>query len=353
MGIFNWRKKEQNIKKEPKASYDVKSRDGINNVFLSGINKVGEISHRNKEITKLIMGRITKHREDDAIYFDAMDHIGFELPSGQDLNDEIMQAVIRQYDIEARQGNQDKAYYIGRLQQSEQGYYFDNKSRVVEGMVNDIAERVTKERSDQIQKQQEENRKMQEDKERQFRDSVSSSANSYMERMQKVREERKANPTLKNPFKTRGKAKDYDNYDGVDLTTGDILRIRKVDKVGKDGSGTYLYSAYLNRTPNEDDVEMFDVEDPMGYPVCFELPRRLADIVKEGNISEITQVLTMLSDERNFQDMEQLTYIGEIDKDGQVNRREESLSSAIQLRIEAMQREYVRTREAKRSGQEK
>ena len=31
----------------------------------------------------------------------------------------------------------------------------------------------------------------------------------------------------------------------------EILRIRALNKIGKDGSGTYLYSGYIGNTPNE------------------------------------------------------------------------------------------------------
>ena len=132
----------------------------------------------------------------------------------------------------------------------------------------------------------------------------------------------------------------------------DFLENKNVENT-EDGSGTYLYSAYIKNAENESDVEFLDGQNPDGYAVCFELQKRLEDIVRTGNLQEITQVLTLLSDARNFQDMRQLTYIGEVDKNGQVNRKEKSSSSAIQSRIEVMKQEFARAMQQRDQGQQK
>ena len=160
--------------------------------------------------------------------------------------------------------------------------------------------------------------------------------------MEEKRNRRKQSPTLKESYLTyeRQGGKTYFNYDGVNIETGDVLRIRNVNKVGKDGSGTYLYSAYIDNTPNEHDVEVLG-KTPMGFPVCFELPKRLEDIVRDGDLKEIRQVLQLLSNGRNFENHKQLNYIGGIDKNGQVNRSAISSSSAIQATIEKMKTQFA------------
>lgn len=240
-----------------KTEYTRDSLDGKNEILLYGVSNQGQIKHRNQEITKLIMARITKYREGDTIFFDASDYISFELPIGQEVTEEIMQSVMEQYDKQDMQEKR-KSHYLGRLEQIQGKTEFGNRSK-------------------------------------------------------------------------------------IDLVGGDVLRIRKVDKIGKDGSGTYLYSAYLNKTPNEYDVEFLSEEEPAGYPVCFTLEKRLEDIVREGKTQEINTLLSLLSNSRNFENNEQLVYIGGINRNGKIidpasieqyGSQNKGLSTAIGMKIQ-------------------
>lgn len=296
-----------------KTEYTRDSLDGKNEILLYGVSNQGQIKHRNQEITKLIMARITKYREGDTIFFDASDYISFELPIGQEVTEEIMQSVMEQYDKQDMQEKR-KSHYLGRLEQIQGKTEFGNRSKAVEKIVQDIINRNEKIRQEQIQA----NIREKEQNKVEFREQIARSVSSHEEYMKRVREQRKANPaiTYKGTYKINGK--NYMDYDGIDLVGGDVLRIRKVDKIGKDGSGTYLYSAYLNKTPNEYDVEFLSEEEPAGYPVCFTLEKRLEDIVREGKTQEINTLLSLLSNSRNFENNEQLVYIGGINRNGKI-----------------------------------
>ena len=358
MGLFDRLKNNRETKVEEKRIrevYSIPSLDGKEEITSFRPEKVNEIRHRNNEVTQLIMARIIKQREGDTIYFDYTDYVAFELPKEQEISDEIMSAVMRQYEIESRgkmQGGQQQ-YYLGRLIDDRTGWYtFDNKSAAVQNIVDKIVEKEITERNAELDAKIQQRR--QEEMKRQQEFMASIDAKGYLENVQREKNERKQYPTIREIYYPN-KQNDYRyaNYDGVNINTGDILRMRQVNKVGKDGSGTYLYSAYIKNAANESDVEFFNGQNPDGYAVCFELQKRLEDIVRTGNIQEITQVLTLLSDERNFQDMRQLTYIGEIDKNGQVSRKEKSSSSAIQSRIEVMKQEFARAMQQRDQGQQK
>ena len=56
---------------------------------------------------------------------------------------------------------------------------------------------------------------------------------------------------------------------------------------------------------------------------------------------------------RDSNNREQLSYIGEIDKSGQINRREISSSNAINMKIIEVQREYAKQREQKKMQKER
>ena len=166
---------------------------------------------------------------------------------------------------------------------------------------------------------------------------------------------RLTNPFLKQLPYTWNEDIPYENYNGVNMTVnkngGEILKIRKLQKVGKDGSGTYLYWGYIYNTPEETDNDIEDL-DKYAFPVCFESYRRLTDISKDGDIQEIGALLKMLSREENFKKNNTIKYVGHLFKKYKRNEKGElearvkykrhlvSDSLAIQKQIEKLQREY-------------
>ena len=166
-------------------------------------------------------------------------------------------------------------------------------------------------------------------------------ARPYLEEKKERRSARKQNPTLCRviiPGYKNGSRKIY-SYDGVNVCTGEVLRIRGLNHIGKDGSGTHLYLGYIYNTENEDDADLSieSIEQMNGAArVCFELPKSLLDIENEGNLDEIKQVLQLLSDERNFVAADKLKYIGGINNSWQITRNEKSSSPVIQKIIQKL-----------------
>lgn len=164
------------------------------------------------------------------------------------------------------------------------------------------------------------------------------------------------NPYLKQLKYTWIEDKPFENYDGVNMSveknTGDTLRIRQLKKVGKDGSGTYLYCGYIYNASNEKDAEIKDLEKN-AVPVCFESYKKLEDIAKDNNLNEIKAVLQLLSEPKNFEKFKTVRYIGHLytkTKTNEKGEKEEKLkisrylvsdSPAIQKQIEKLQKEYA------------
>lgn len=320
--------------------YSIPSKDGKNEIYVFNIENEGTVIHRGGDKTTLLMGRITKMREGNAVLFDSADFLSFEIPYGTELTEQLLVKAMRQYEQETQLGNNAQSHYIGRLSRNEKGEFaYGNKSVAVEGKIAGIVHEQIQEREEQIRKNRAVNAEnvKRADKEAMYRSSLS--ARDHLAREAQEKESRKSQPSLKkDPYPLD--RTNYPDYTGVDMNTGDILRVRHVDKIGKDGSGTYLYSAYLARKANKYDVEYADVEEGPYSFVCFELQKRLEDIVREQKQQEITTLLELLSDDRAFENKDKLTYLGEIDRAGQVNRREKSTSNAIQTRIEFMKKQY-------------
>ncbi len=369
MGIFNRKsKREQKEEKRQRSvvnHWNQYSLDGENEILLYGVSDKGQVTHRNGEKTRLKMARIIKNRIGDAVFGDEASYIAFELPEDVELSEDIIHMVMTQFDQESMMKNE-RSYYLGRLVQDQRMYGFGNKSVAIETSVRKIVAETDRERAEQIKRNNEENARLEASRAEEFRKKARADAEAYNEEMMRERAARKAEPYLRNtgPLNAKG------NYDGINLKTGDILRLRAVQKVGKDGSGTYLYSTYVNSTFNEYDAEMFYDGEPAGVPVCFTLDKRLEDIVKEGNIEEIRAVLTLLSSVENFQNRGELAYIGGINRNnhilmpnivdgqlldmgrtdnyGQSGYNQGKLtgeyfpSTAIGMKIKAMQEEYAR-----------
>lgn len=112
-------------------------------------------------------------------------------------------------------------------------------------------------------------------------------------------------------------------YQGVDLTTGEILKLENTNKIAEEPNGTCIYSGFVERIKREKDVQLFDKQKASGYPVIFETAVKLEDIASNKKPEEIHAVLDLLSRNKQVNLMkDQLIYIGGIRQDGQVYRQD-------------------------------
>lgn len=137
----------------------------------------------------------------------------------------------------------------------------------------------------------------------------------------------KVHSRLDNPYlkfvnlQVKDNGKRYEDYNGVNVSEGEdkgkVLKIRHLQTVGKDGSGTYLFAGYICNTENEFDDKKDDYSGMI--PVCFETYKTLEEFVKDDKQVEINAVLEFLSDPENFINTNELKYIGQLDSSTQEN----------------------------------
>ena len=319
---------------------------GEKNVVLDRIEEKGTIEHSNGRIMKLYICRIQKFERGKRSNFDDADYIAFEVPGI--FTNGMTEEILRQYQMESRGIPSAKnRYYLGMMEREGNRYVINGRSQAVDKKVKQIVDKEIEDRLEEQRRRIEEDererqeRRIKEQKKREFRNRID--ARKYEDRILKMQEKRLQFPTLR-------KAKSYnngrENYDGVDLAMGNVLRIRNVCKVGKDKNGTYLYSAVLDTTLNESDVEILSGEDLIGKAVCFELPGRLDEIVEKGDPREIESILTILTMGVHYGKPRILNYIGEMKRNGEIRVSEgtkeiQSRSPAIQTKIEMMKKEYA------------
>ena len=356
MGFWDkFKKRETQVKTQNQnvTTFDKESADGRNMIFLCGISSPQKIQHSNGRITDLIMAKIIKYTRGGRIYLDNANDISFEIDHGQALDQNMLQYIMWAYDMQTL-GQMPKENYLGRLTVQNGQYQLVDKSVAVQNIVNNMIatrdQRIQQEKNQRMQQnayEQEKNNSKEQDK---FRKRIRMENIKYEEERRQEIAQRLSNPTLKNIGRIQVGNQIYNDYDGINVFNGDILRLRSVNGVGKDGSGTYLYSAYVNSTFNKYDEEGLNVNRPSGYPVCFTLEKRLEDVVAGGNPVEIKAVLAMLSSPENFKDMNSLVYAGKTDKYGRVINEEKMgeetkrifESSAIGKTIQAMKKQFER-----------
>lgn len=120
-------------------------------------------------------------------------------------------------------------------------------------------------------------------------------------------------------------------FQGVDLSTGEILRLEKTDKIAETANGMNIYKGFVEHISNEKDISIFEENKQNGYPVIFESAVRLEEIASSKNPEQIQSVLSLLSKNKDVKLLkDQLIYIGGIRQDGKVYRQDCSSEEAAE-----------------------
>ena len=234
------------------------------------IEKIQKSRHSDGSISSLISAKVIHVKQGDTIYLDAADPICFEIPDGRyDLAKELITWFTGMYTgIELNE----KSYtYLGRAY-SEEDIRLQPPTAVVNEQIGKLNEKLLEEIT---------NKRLRESRLLEVRKKEEDARNTRMQKnINKLRAEgqKKIEARMANPFIRGGLDKfQAEQYDGVNTSNGEILRIRAVNKIAKDASGRYVYTAQIASTSDEQNVELFSPD--VKVPVVFTLPYRLNDIV--------------------------------------------------------------------------
>lgn len=343
MGLFDRFKKKDNINNKQAEMNNIKEyvvhMSNNMNVMIHNIQKERDVINSDGQIiSTIVKARVLEYMPGEVMILDSSDYIVFEIPEGKEINQEMISCIIQNYYMQRPYMVKDEYTYLGRMFENENEYIMGEKNNTVSTYVkNNMNPNVKREKEELMAKL---NQRYQESTQRDMEDFKQSvDARDYLRKQQETRNQRIQNPAIEYIDMPVVNGKVYENYDGININTGEILRLRKMDKLGKDKNGNYLYSGYIYNTENTHDVESLNLDrQPMGSYVCFELPRRLSDIVMENNREDIQRLLELLSDERNYENEQELKYIGRIDSNNMVRRDNVASSIAIQDKIEELKR---------------
>lgn len=347
MGFFDiFKKKKEENREAVNKPRDINMLEDIYPFFgslpdgteyaLMDFQVIENFRHRDGSHTQAIIAKIQQVGRDGTIIPDYADYISFEMPLGLTANSAVCQKLIEGYFM--TKGTRGKSQtFIGKLTEQDSGEILRDRGSdaVANYMEQTAAQMITDRRSEldrrhQIQMEKEQIYRAEQRKQFEAQQKL------YEAERRKTIQERLSHPYF-------SKIPSYDNfeqYDGINLSTGDILRLRNVQKIGKAG-GTYLYTGFMKNTPNEHDVDYFGEDNiPDGYPITFETDLRLEDIAASEDLQQINQILSLLATDTKKLSSLTLSYIGKLSKDGIITREQQSRNPVISNRIEQLKQEF-------------
>lgn len=305
------------------------------------IDKQEEIQSENGTTTKVIEAKIFDAPDNQTINFSYADKIAFEV-SGE-VTEAILDAVINQYMRE--RSPERNTYYVGRAYNLDGYIQLGSGSQTAQRMFeNDIMlERQEMEARAQM------SARIRQENERQANKRANDQALQYQSGKRAEFQKRKENPFMKTITKPGSDGRiAITGYDGVNINTGEILRIRHLQRGQQTSNGMILYVANIQNTDNEYDAEYFDERDDSSCKVCFELPDRLSVILNQRGPEGIRRILELLSDPRNFENQGKMSYIGGIDGRGVIHREERASSVEMQNFVDSLINKYSENHPPKR-----
>ena len=338
--------------------YTITLTEDDQTLVIESIEVENEFVHSNGEKTTLMVAKAYHlERSDDAIIFGGPQErrISFEISKGTQIDETIINKIAGYYMFERDQaGYSDEFTYIGKISDDKDDMKI-NKSQGVMGYIqNRVMPRIEQEKQEELRRIEESNRAREENERKNnetFRARIKEEQEKYEATQNEIKQRRLQNPYLKDV--TIGEMNGKRDYDGINMGTGEILRVRHADKVGKDENGTYLYTAWIYSTPNEHDVEFFSLEDvPNGQAVCFTLDKKIENIIEKNDPQEIISLLYLLTTPQiaKPQDLSKdmaagiIDYIGDL-KDGRISeQRFDDLSGPIKDTIVGLKEKFINSK---------
>lgn len=180
-----------------------------------------------------------------------------------------------------------------------------------------------------------------------------------MEENKKQKNDRIQNFYLNQKFdnKNQQNGKTYATLEGIDVINGDYLHVSELNKVGKDETGTYVYTAYLEDSAEKNYVQNLGNgmvrHSNKAVPVCFTTQKRIEDILAGQNRQEIYNVLSLFSNKEVAKNNNgYLNFIGSLDENANIKQNNQNeLTSTIKQTISKLQEQFYQKTMQERNGQ--
>ena len=283
MGLFSKKEKNNGID-ENSLPVNVTFSDGSTILAMDPVDTGVKIKHSDGRRYGLMMFDVSNYaKEGETVYFNPFNKVVVEKALNPDgtcsplTRDEVTSYAV-EYVRQLITGNTDPnkiCQYIGRLDERT------GDMIISQTVKNDVNTRLEESVRNEIKARNEQRRIEAEAREAQQREEflkrAQEESREYYAREAQVRQERLR--TERFDMVRRDKNADnktIEDYNGVDIATGDVLRVRNLCKQGRDNSNIYLYTAGVSTTHNEDDVEMLN---DFGKEIAFTTPIKIDQLL--------------------------------------------------------------------------
>lgn len=364
MGILEKIKKifkKDETKKLDTGIYEFNTQNDSNVIEFRELQNIDTVKHRDGSINFLMQAKVYKYNEADARFIEDIKYnykyITFEIPSEIKLEDKMLKAIAEQYD--AFYSKKDEfCSFLGQLSLTNQGFKITNISPTVYNYVKQniepkLAEELRQKREQRNQEIKEDEQKN-EQKEFLKRIGYREEANKYLKEQKNMREQRMKNPYLNKVHSFNFNGKLYTEWEGINTTNGEVLKIHNLRKVGKAiENGQYLYTAIVNSTNSSTDAELINQQtgEIQGKHIGFELPKNMEKMLENADANTINNILNLLTSGNIRGNEEEFTYIGGIKSNGELEYTDIPSAKSIENEFGKIKKEYKEKKENIRKEQ--
>lgn len=353
MGILEKIKKifkKDETKKLNTGIYEFNTQNDGNVIELSELQNIETFKHRDGSINFLMQAKVYKHKEDDTKFIEDMKYnykyLTFEIPSEIKLNDKMLKAIAEQYDVFYSKKDE-FCPFLGQLSLTNQGFKITNISSTVYNYVKQkiepkLAQELRQKREQRNQEIKEIEQKK-EQKEFLKRIDYKEEVNKYLEEQKNMREQRMKNPYLNKVHSFNVNGKVYTEWEGINTTNGEVLKIHNLRKVGKAiENGQYLYTAIVNSTNSSTDAKFINQQtgEMQGKHIGFELPKNMEKMLENADANTINNILNLLTLGNMRGNEEEFIYIGGIKSNGEPEYTDIPSAKSIENEFEKIKKEY-------------
>lgn len=289
------------------------------NVRIEVIQPVSSVRHSDGHKCDLMLATVYCVNDDDAIQIGEEDYIAFEVQEGVPINEVLLQKVAEYYDSQKNVRTNQECVYIGEVNADARDYSLRKSEVIGQYVETKMVDRLAKHRKSLNEEINQQLRQaMQEREEYQTRnfEYYNAQTQKWREQSDRERAQRKQNPYFRQKEDYRYGEKWGEYFEGVNVETGNYLRMMQLKMVTQDREGRYLYTAYLDDTFQEDEMPR---DDLLGIPICFATDKSIIDIVSHNNPVEVHGLLELLSQERiRREDNGYMNFIGTLDRNGKM-----------------------------------
>lgn len=324
--------------------------DDRNVIEFRDIQGIYTVNHRNGSNNSLVQAKVYKYNEDNARLIDDLKYnyryVIFEIPDRINLNNKMLNAIAEQYEL-YYSDTEEFCSYLGELSLTNKGFKITNISSTVHNYIKQSVEpklvEEWKQKREQINQEIIENEQRNEQKEFFKRIDYREETSKYLKEQKSIRKQRMKNPYLNKMHSFNSSGKIYSEWEGINTTNGEVLKIHNLRKVGKAiENGQYLYTAIINSTNSSNDANIINQRtgEIQGKHIGFELPKNMEKMLENADGNTINNILNLFTLGNIRGNEDEFTYIGGIKPNGELEYTGIPSAKSIENEFENIKKEY-------------